>query len=56
MRSSGTDLVAGSDWNAENRLQLMASHLLERLFTEPPKSWDGCLCDAGLFTSLGDET
>jgi len=52
---SGTDLVAGSDWNAEIRSQLMLSHLLVLVFTEPSKNWDWCLYEAGLFTSLGDE-
>jgi len=52
---SGTDLAAGSDWNAEIRSQLMASHLLLLVFTEPSKNWDWCLYEAGLFTSLGDE-
>ena len=52
---SGTDLAAGSDWNAEIRSQLLASHLLLLVFTEPSKNWDWCLYEAGLFTSLGDE-
>lgn len=52
---SGSNLVAGSDWNAEIRTQLMESHLLLLLFTEPSKNWDWCLYEAGLFTSLGDE-
>lgn len=52
---SGTHLVAGSDWNAEIRTQLMESHLLLLLFSEPSKNWDWCLYEAGLFTSLGDE-
>ena len=52
---SGTDLVAGSDWNAEIRSQLMVSHLLVLVFTAPSKNWDWCLYEAGLFTSLGDE-
>ena len=52
---SGTDLVAGSDWNAEIRSQLMTSHLLILVFTEPSMNWDWCLYEAGLFTSLGDE-
>ena len=52
---SGTDLAAGSDWNAEIRSQLMLSHLLLLVFTEPSKNWDWCLYEAGLFTSLGDE-
>jgi hypothetical protein len=52
---SGTNLVAGSDWNAEIRSQLMTSHLLILVFTEPSKNWDWCLYEAGLFTSLGDE-
>jgi hypothetical protein len=52
---SGTDLAAGSDWNAEIRSQLMTSHLLLLVFTEPSKNWDWCLYEAGLFTSLGDE-
>lgn len=52
---SGTDLVAGSDWNVEIRTQLIESHLLLLLFSEPSKNWDWCLYEAGLFTSLGDE-
>ncbi len=52
---SGSDLVAGSDWNAEIRSQLLVSHLLILVFTEPSKNWDWCLYEAGLFTSLGDE-
>ncbi|MDH4392299.1 MAG: TIR domain-containing protein [Aquabacterium sp.] len=52
---SGAHLVAGTDWNAEIRTQLLDSHLLLLLFTEPSKSWDWCLYEAGLFTSLGDE-
>lgn len=52
---SGSDLAAGSDWNAEIRSQLLASDLLILLFTEPSKNWDWCLYEAGLFTSLGDE-
>lgn len=52
---SGSDLAAGSDWNAEIRAQLMTSHLLLLVFTEPSKNWDWCLYEAGLFTSLGDE-
>ncbi len=52
---SGSDLVAGSDWNAEIRSQLLVSHLLVLVFTEPSKKWDWCLYEAGLFTSLGDE-
>ena len=36
---SGSDLAAGSDWNAEIRAQLMASHLLLLVFTEPSKNW-----------------
>jgi len=52
---SGSDLVAGSDWNAAIRSQLMASHLLILVFTEPSKTWDWCLYEAGLFNRLGDE-
>ena len=52
---SGSHLVAGTDWNAEIRTQLMDSHLLLLLFSEPSKNWDWCLYEAGLFTSLGDE-
>jgi hypothetical protein len=52
---SGANLAAGSDWNAEIRSQLLASHLLILLFTEPSKNWDWCLYEAGLFTSLGEE-
>jgi hypothetical protein len=52
---SGANLSAGSDWNAEIRAQLLASHLLILLFTEPSKNWDWCLYEAGLFTSLGEE-
>jgi len=52
---SGSDLVAGSDWNAEIRSQLLVSHLLILVFTEPSKNWDWCLYEAGLFNSLGDE-
>jgi len=50
---SGSDLSAGSDWNAEIRSQLAKSHLLILLFTEPSRNWDWCLYEAGLFTSLG---
>jgi hypothetical protein len=50
---SGSDLPAGSDWNAEIRSQLAKSHLLILLFTEPSRNWDWCLYEAGLFTSLG---
>ena len=50
---SGSDLSAGSDWNAEIRSQLANSHLLILLFTEPSRNWDWCLYEAGLFTSLG---
>jgi TIR domain len=50
---SGSDLSAGSDWNAEIRSQLAKSHLLILLFTEPSRNWDWCLFEAGLFTSLG---
>jgi hypothetical protein len=49
---SGSDLVPGSDWNAEIRSQLLKSHLLILLFTEPSRNWDWCLYEAGLFTSL----
>jgi hypothetical protein len=49
----GSDLSAGSDWNAEIRAQLAASHLLILLFTEPSRNWDWCLYEAGLFSSLG---
>ncbi|MES2718389.1 MAG: TIR domain-containing protein [Pseudomonadota bacterium] len=52
---SGTNLVAGSDWNAEIRSQLLETDMLLLLFTEPSKNWDWCLYEAGLFTSLGDE-
>ena len=52
---SGSDLAAGSDWNAEIRSQLMQGDLLILLFTEPSQNWDWCLYEAGLFTSLGDE-
>jgi TIR domain len=52
---SGSDLSAGSDWNAEIRSQLTKSHLLLLLFTEPSRNWDWCLYEAGLFTSLGAE-
>lgn len=52
---SGSHLIAGTDWNAEIRTQLMDSHLLLLLFSEPSKNWDWCLYEAGLFTSLGDE-
>lgn len=52
---SGSDLVAGTDWNAAIRSRLMESHLLLLLFSEPSKNWDWCLYEAGLFTSLGDE-
>ena len=52
---SGSHLIAGTDWNAEIRSQLVESHLLVLLFTEPSKNWDWCLYEAGLFTSLGDE-
>ena len=52
---SGSDLSAGSDWNAEIRSQLAKSHLLILLFTEPSRNWDWCLYEAGLFTSLGAE-
>lgn len=52
---SGSDLSAGTDWNAEIRSQLLVSHLLILLFTEPSKNWDWCLYEAGLFTSLGEE-
>jgi hypothetical protein len=52
---SGTNLIAGSDWNAEIRAQLIASHLLVLLFTEPSKNWDWCLYEAGLFNRLGNE-
>jgi TIR domain len=52
---SGSDLAAGSDWNAELRSQLAKSHLLVLLFTEPSRNWDWCLYEAGLFTSLGTE-
>jgi len=52
---SGSHLIAGTDWNAEIRTQLLDSHLLVLLFTEPSKNWDWCLYEAGLFTSLGDE-
>ena len=50
---SGSDLSAGSDWNAEIRSQLAKSHMLILLFTEPSRNWDWCLYEAGLFTSLG---
>jgi len=50
---SGSDLSAGSDWNAELRSQLAKSYLLILLFTEPSRNWDWCLYEAGLFTSLG---
>lgn len=50
---SGSDIAAGSDWNAEIRSQLAKSHLLILLFTEPSRNWDWCLYEAGLFTSLG---
>jgi len=50
---SGSDLSAGSDWNAEIRSQLARSHLLILLFTEPSRDWDWCLFEAGLYTSLG---
>jgi hypothetical protein len=50
---SGSDLSAGSDWNAEIRSRLAQSHLLILLFTEPSRNWDWCLYEAGLFTSLG---
>ena len=50
---SGSDLVPGTDWNAEIRSQLLKSHLLVLLFTEPSRNWDWCLYEAGLFTSLG---
>jgi len=50
---SGSDLSAGSDWNAEIRSQQAKSHLLILLFTEPSCNWDWCLYEAGLFTSLG---
>lgn len=49
---SGSDLIPGSDWNAEIRSQLLKSHLLILLFTEPSRNWDWCLYEAGLFTSL----
>ena len=52
---SGVNLTAGADWNAEIRSQLLVSHLLILLFTEPSKNWDWCLYEAGLFTSLGEE-
>lgn len=52
---SGSHLIAGTDWNAAIRSQLLQSHLLLLLFTEPSKNWDWCLYEAGLFTSLGDE-
>jgi hypothetical protein len=50
---SGSDLSAGSDWNAKIRSQLLKSHLLVLLFTEPSQNWDWCLYEAGLFSSLG---
>jgi TIR domain len=50
---SGSDLSAGTDWNIEIRSQLLKSHLLILLFTEPSRNWDWCLFEAGLFTSLG---
>jgi hypothetical protein len=50
---SGSDLFAGSDWNAKIRSQLLKSHLLVLLFTEPSQNWDWCLYEAGLFSSLG---
>ncbi len=50
---SGSDISAGTDWNVEIRAQLLKSHLLILLFTEPSRNWDWCLYEAGLFTSLG---
>jgi hypothetical protein len=50
---SGADLSAGSDWNVQIRSELLNSHLLILLFTEPSRNWDWCLYEAGLFTSLG---
>ena len=50
---SGSNLVAGSDWNAEIRSQLMESHLLLLVFTQPSNNGDWCLYEAGLFTSPG---
>ena len=52
---SGSHLIAGTDWNAAIRTQLMESHLLVLVFTEPSKNWDWCLYEAGLFMSLGNE-
>jgi hypothetical protein len=49
---SGSDLSPGSDWNVEIRSQLLKSHLLVLLFTEPSQNWDWCLYEAGLFSSL----
>jgi len=49
---SGADITAGSDWNQQIRGHLVDSHLLVLLFTRPSTTWDWCLYEAGLFTSL----
>ena len=49
---SGTDLVAGSDWNAEIRSQLMLSHLLVLVFTAP-LGWDAFLASVDAGTADG---
>ena len=49
---SGENITAGEDWQLRIRDELRKSRLLFLLFTEPGRTWDWCLFEAGLFTPL----
>lgn len=49
------DIPEGTPWVQWIERRLVESHILLLLFTDPTRSWDWCLYEAGLFDRLKDE-